>query len=147
MTNPAPEQVRALVAGAPTMVGAHTVGARDGGPGLPVAGWSTRAGDLRVPHFIGLHGLQVLPLLGWWLSRRRRAAARLTLIAGLGYLGLMVTTLVQALRGQPILSLERLTAGLVITLAGAGLLAAVWAGGSSASSTSPADHYRRSLPS
>src|SRR5450432_3475373 len=138
MTNPAPEQVRALAAGAPTMFGAHTVGAQDGGPGLPVAGWSTRAGDLRVPHFIGLHGLQLLPLLGWWLSRRARAASRLTLIAGLGYLGLMVTTLVQALRGQALLAPDAVTVGLFVALASAGALAAAWASRSETGKIAPA---------
>jgi len=138
MTRPAPEQMRALVAGAPTMFGAHTVGAQDGGPGLPVAGWSTRAGDLRVPHFIGLHGLQLLPLLGWWLSRRARAASRLTLIAGLGYLGLMVTTLVQALRGQALLAPDAVTVGLFVALASAGALAAAWASRSETGKIAPA---------
>jgi len=132
MPRPTPAQLATLQAQRPTpIVGAHAVGVPDGGPGLPVTHWSTEGGDLRVPHFMGLHGLQILPLVGWWLGRRRRrraggagrlppaVAGRLSLIAGTGYLGLVTTTLVQALRARPLLSPDALTIAL-----GAGTLLA-----------------------
>jgi hypothetical protein len=50
---------------------AHTVGAEDGGPGLPLVNWSTIAGDLRIAHFLGMHGLQLFPILGYILTRWR----------------------------------------------------------------------------
>ena len=86
-----------------TIAGAHTVGAADGGPGLPGTGWSTEHGDLRVAHFLGLHALQALPLVALVLPRRRFADAtrvRLILTAGGSYVALFGILLWQALRGQ-----------------------------------------------
>lgn len=108
MTSPTGAQrAAAKMGGGMPIAGAHTVGVADGGPGLPVLGWSTVGGDLRVPHFVGLHGLQLLPLLGWLLIRfgtRLRPATRTALvwIAGLGYLGVVGLLTWQALRGQSI---------------------------------------------
>ncbi|GAA1616124.1 hypothetical protein [Actinoplanes couchii] len=116
-----------LVVAAP-MQSAHTVGVPDGGPGLPVTGWSTAGGDLRIGHFIGLHALQVLPLLAWALNRYatrlpETARVRLLLVAGAGYAGLTVLTTWQALRGQPLFEPDGLTLGVL-----AGLILAVLAG-------------------
>ncbi|MFI6133600.1 hypothetical protein [Micromonospora sp. NPDC051141] len=103
------------------ITGAHSVGVPDGGPGLPVVGWSTTGGDLRVGHFIGLHALQALPLLAILLDRFLGARldelvrARLVLVGGFAYAGLTLLATAQALRGQPLLRPDEIT----LTAAGA----------------------------
>ena len=95
--------VGSLVGGTMIHLNQHTVGAPDGGPGLPGIGWSTRAGDLRTAHFLGLHALQALPLLGWWLSRRRpRRAVLLTWVGAALYVGAVAALYVLAMAGQPL---------------------------------------------
>lgn len=107
------------------LIGAHTVGGLDGGPGLPLLGWSTRHGDLRIGHFVGIHGIQAVPLLGFLLLQVRaawlRQGHRLALVAvgALAHLALVVLVTWQALRDQPLLSPDALTLGAL-----AGLLAA-----------------------
>ena len=134
MPRPTPAQVESIRTGvAPPMIGAHAVGVPDGGPGLPVTRWSTDGGDLRVPHFIGIHALQLLPLLGWWFGRRGRGSAaaaaravRLTVIAGVGTIGLVAVTLLQASRGIPLLAPDPTTTLLAMSLLAACAIAAVW---------------------
>jgi hypothetical protein len=128
MVTPTPEQAAAIVSGhGPHIVGAHSVGVADGGPGLPVVGWSTVGGDLRVAHFVGLHALQVLPFFGWLLTRRKGVLALLTVndrlallwTGGFAYLVLVLLLTWQALRGQSVTSPD------TKTIAVAGVLAAL----------------------
>jgi len=92
-----------LLGGVMIRLNQHTVGAPDGGPGLPGLGWSTRAGDLRAAHFLGMHALQAIPLLGWALSRwvPRRAAA-LTWAGAALYATAVAGLLALALAGRPL---------------------------------------------
>ncbi len=108
--------------------GAHTVGAPDGGPGLPLLGWSTQHGDLRIAHFAGLHALQALPLLAFALGRTRlagRTSARLVAVAGSTQLALVALLAWQAERGQPLLRPDALTLGALAVLLVAAALGAV----------------------
>lgn len=114
MTMPTSSQMVQIQTGSmPAAIGAHSVGVEDGGPGLPIVGWSTTGGDLRVAHFIGLHGMQILPLLGLFLSRRRSLNQRqqLTLMvgAGISYFGWLGLLTWQAMRGQSIVAPDATT--------------------------------------
>ena len=108
MTRPTPAQIANVRATHQMpLSGAHTVGAPDGGPGLPLTGWSTRHGDVRVPHFIGLHAWQALPLFVVLVLRRGRDRTRtaLAITAAGAYAAVFVGLLIQALRGMPVLPL------------------------------------------
>ena len=127
MTAPTARQLEVARSGERmTVSGAHTVGAPDGGPGLPGTGWSTDHGDLRVPHFVGLHALQALPLVALLLGTRRlseQVRVRLTMIAAASYSGLFAILLSQALRGQSVLAPDTLTTTLVVLWAALTIIA------------------------
>ncbi|MFI5775562.1 hypothetical protein [Nocardia sp. NPDC051570] len=100
-----------------TVLPGHAV-ERDGLAGMPITHWSTVGGDLRVPHFAGLHGIQILLLaaiaLAWsarrhpWLTERVRA--RLIGVFALAYFVLVVLLLRQALHAQPLIHPDTRTA-------------------------------------
>ena len=92
--------VGSLVGGVMSGINRHTIGAVDGGPGLPFVNFSTVGGDLRIAHFLGLHALQVLPFLGWLIGRR--APVGTVTAAGFFYAGAFVFVLIQALKAQPL---------------------------------------------
>jgi hypothetical protein len=141
MTRPTSAQVQAAQTGAPlTVVGAHTVGAPDGGAGLVGVGWSTTHGDLRVPHFLGLHAMQMLPLLAFLLMRlgvSPAPRARLMIVAGISESALCGMLLVQALRGVPLIAPDTTTLVQLVVWAMATLIAAGLAARDTACETEP----------
>ncbi|WP_208004212.1 hypothetical protein [Labedella populi] len=129
MTGPTAEQLNDYQG----IAGAHAVGVADGGAGIPILGWSTEGGDLRIPHFVGMHALQVLPLIaiGLELLARRvpvlRSAVvrfRLVLAAAIGFAGTVALVSWQALRGQSIVAPDALTLG-AVTVLGLGVIVVV----------------------
>ncbi|OLT25872.1 hypothetical protein BJF83_22285 [Nocardiopsis sp. CNR-923] len=130
MSRATPEQAAALAEGGSDVIGAHTVGAPDGGPGLPLVGWSTVAGDLRVSHFLGIHGIHVMILVALVVGSVARyraeppseaARVRLVGVAGAVYAGTFGLTVWQALRGQSVVAPDAWT----LAVAGALLFCAV----------------------
>jgi len=77
----------------------HTVGAADGGAGLPVVNWSREHGDLRIAHFLGLHSLQLLPLFGNYISGSKKQ----TILFSAAYFVLCTALFLQAINGIPLL--------------------------------------------
>ena len=120
MTQPKPGQ--ALDGGT---LGSHTIGAADGGAYMAITGWSTEHGDLRVGHFVGMHALQVLPVLIALLGNR--AGTKLAWVLSGSFLGIFLLVTWQALRGQPLFQPDGTTllalAGIVVATA----LGVVWA--------------------
>ncbi len=122
------------------IAGAHTVGVPDGGPGLPLLGWSTVAGDLRIPHFVGMHALQAIPLTALLLellARRIPALAEprtrvrlIRVVIGL-YLGVLALLTGQALAGQSIVRPDVVVVASAVSLLVAASIAAggvLWTG-------------------
>ncbi|MFG1877455.1 hypothetical protein ACGFIV_21660 [Sphaerisporangium sp. NPDC049003] len=122
------------------VAGAHSVGVPDGGPGLPIVGWSTSGGDLRVAYFLGIHALQALPLLAVALValalrtawvRPERVRVRLIRVAAGTYTGVVAVAAWQALRGQPLTSPDAATLVTFVTLleiAAAAAAVVLWMG-------------------
>jgi hypothetical protein len=77
----------------------HSVGALNDNSNLFIIGWSKTVGDLRVSHFIGMHALQVLPILSFYVIKNTKLTIALSVIYGL----LAILTLIQALQGRPLI--------------------------------------------
>jgi hypothetical protein len=95
-----------IIGGVMVAHGQSVVGVAPGGPGLPVVNWSTKGGDFRVAHFLGIHALQVLPIAGWLIGQMeglpRRAKPTAVVAVSAGYALLVGIVFLQAMNGVPL---------------------------------------------
>ncbi len=86
--------------------GRWVAGVRNDASGLPLLGWSTTGGDLRVSHFFATHTMQALPLAGLVADRFAPAKGRtLVWVATFLCIGIVAATFLQARNGIPFLAL------------------------------------------
>ena len=99
------------VIGGHAMIGqsGHKVGVPQDSEGLPFLNWSTMGGDFRVMHFMGVHAMQLLPLLTFYVTRKKLFSEKqmsiLALVIGIGYFLVMLYLYNQAKAGVPFIGL------------------------------------------
>jgi cytochrome bd-type quinol oxidase subunit 1 len=129
------------------VIGAHSVGVDDGGPGLPLLGWSTIGGDLRIPHFVGMHALQVIPLVIIVIEllssriaalRDLTARFRIMVIVVVSYASVLALLTWQALRGQSIVQPDAATLAVAASIAVAAIAAVLVVGRQRSGTGAPA---------
>lgn len=75
-------------------------------PRLPLLGWNLSGGDLRVPHFFGIHAMQALPLMAAGASTISMRRIEALFIGGAVAYGLLLTALLyQALSAKPVVKI------------------------------------------
>jgi hypothetical protein len=96
-----------------------------------VTGWSREHGDVRVPHFIGLHAIQALALVAVALGRWRRpeeVRVRAVLAAAASYALFFLLLLWQALRGQSVVAPDAMALASIAAWAAVSVLLLGWIG-------------------
>jgi hypothetical protein len=95
-----------LASGAIAGPGHWVGGVRTDVGGLPIVGWSTTGGDLRVSHFFATHLMQAIPVAGWLADRLiPKLAGWVVGLACLIGLVVVYATFVQAIQGRAFLQL------------------------------------------
>ncbi len=72
--------------------------------GIPLVGWSRMTGDLRVPHFLATHIMQILPLAGLLFDRLKLPSRAMVVMSAALLVLLCIALFVQALSGQSVLN-------------------------------------------
>ncbi|GBF50915.1 putative membrane protein [Leptospira ryugenii] len=105
MTMPKPEQIELFAKGIVLTSGSHSFGTPIPGQEIPLLGWSKSAGDMRVPHFFGIHAFQFFILVYLIRSNiaKEKQISKYTLLGlrliGLSYLSVTILLVLQTYIG------------------------------------------------
>ena len=72
-----------------------------GGEVIPFFGWSREYGDLRPAHFVSMHMLQTIPLVGWLADRQGWNGRVVVIVVAVAQVALATFLFMQARAGQP----------------------------------------------
>lgn len=110
MTQPRPEQLELMKQGIFQTSGSHSFGTGEPGQGLTFFGWSTVIGDMRVPHFFGMHVMQIFFVIAASLLHKKETSDQVFMVRFMGglFLSMNILMVVQTLLGQSIFSFQPL---------------------------------------
>lgn len=81
----------------------HSIGIMTQNTFLPIFKWNMTEGDLRVAHFIGMHALQVIPFLTYYVLKNTKAVF---ILSGIYFL-FALFVLIQALQAKPFIKAKQ----------------------------------------
>jgi hypothetical protein len=81
------------------LIQSHTIGGEDGTKGVMLFNWSKKHGDLRIVHFMGVHALQIIPLVSYYLFEKKKQVINFSIT----YLIVAIVLLILALIEIPII--------------------------------------------
>lgn len=80
----------------------HNFGGTDTESGIILLNFSTHIGDMRVPHFMAIHSLQIIPVLSYYLFNKKNQVMAFSAF----YIILMLTLIIMAMLGMPLIPIK-----------------------------------------
>jgi hypothetical protein len=95
--------IASFIGGIMGAMNSHQVGGEMGEDGLAFVNWSRKHGDLRIAHFVGIHALQIVPLVAFAMIKLKWKNARSIVNAvTVSYFAVTIYLMVRALMAKPL---------------------------------------------
>lgn len=95
--------IASFIGGIMGAMNSHQVGGEMGEDGLAFLNWSRKYGDLRIAHFVGIHALQIVPLIALVMIRMNwKNSRKIINIITISYFVITIYLMVRALMAKPL---------------------------------------------